>query len=538
MSLRLTKFRSLTGNRILVFAALLLCVVFPKTAHTTPNVEACAFDRLEIAFDSAAAKEIPKEPNRTLEYSSKQDSFLKLGFINESVWLRFNIKEHPRSRCFLRIPQVTLDAAVLFSKSSVQISGDRFQYSDRSIDDYYPVFHLEPSEVRNENDEYYLWIKTSSIINFPILLESGLEYQKGNYYRNLLILFTLVLSLFITLLTGFIYRQTLDPIYLSIVGFLIFVSLEGWACYANGYKYLWPNAPEFQNITPPLFAFLALACSTYFMVQFLSPSSLHKIFRSLLSGAAIGIVCVAVFTSFIADRPFVVKTFSWTFVGVSFLIVLSTLSVIRSFGPARKIALCMIPIAGSVLISVLYYLGFIQYHEYFVHAYVLSLPSVYVVVMVSIVDREKFVRRKNLSRAYDIQQMQEKLKSPPRISGPELPNKTPSIQFSLDHLLKVERIFKNPELSKEDLASILKITPLDLEKYVQDVSKAQSFEIYVNQFRVEEAKHLLKTRTDLKQSEIAHRAGFVSGREMEKSFKTLTGMTPSEYKLMLFPESI
>ncbi|TGL80531.1 7TM diverse intracellular signaling domain-containing protein [Leptospira yasudae] len=538
MSLRLTKFRTLTGDRLLVFAALLLCFVFPKTVHTTPNVEACAFDHLQIAFDSTPAKEIPKEPNRTLEYSSKQDSFLKLGFIKESVWLRFNIKEHPRSRCFIRIPQVTLDAAVLFSKSSVQISGDRFQYSERSIDDYYPVFHLEPSEARNENDEYYLWIKTSSIINFPILLESGLEYQKGNYYRNLLILFTLVLSLFITLLTGFIYRQTLDPIYLSIVGFLIFISLEGWACYANGYKYLWPNAPEFQNITPPLFAFLALACSTYFMVQFLSPSSLNKFFRSLLSGAAIGIVCVAVFTSFITDRPFVVKTFSWTFVGVSFLIVLSTLSVIRSFGPARKIALCMIPIAGSVLISVLYYLGFIQYHEYFVHAYVLSLPSVYIVVMVSIVDREKFVRRKNLSRAYDIQQMQEKLKSPPRISGPELPNKTPSIQFSLDHLLKVERIFKNPELSKEDLASILKITPLDLEKYVQEVSKAQSFEIYVNQFRVEEAKHLLKTRTDLKQSEIAQRAGFVSGREMEKSFKTLTGMTPSEYKLMLFPESI
>lgn len=537
MPLRLIKWKAEKGARIAVLI-LFFCFISADLLYSDPKSEICEFDKIEFALDKDVSREIPKVPKTNSNFQPKENSFLKLGFIQESVWLRFNVKQHPRSRCFVRIPQVTLDAAVLFSKSSVQISGDRFQYSERSIDDYYPVFHLEPNETQNEDNQYYLWIKTSSIINFPILLESGLEYEKGSYYRNLLILFTLVLSLFVTLLTGFIYRQTLDPIYLNIVGFLVFVSLEGWACYANGYKYLWPNAPEFQNITPPLFAFLALACATYFMAQFLSPSSLNKFFRSMLSTTAIAIICFAVFSSFISDRPMVVKAFSWTFLYVAALTVISTLSVIRSFAPAKKIALCMIPIAGSVLITVSYYLDFLKYHEYFVHAYVLSLPMIYIVVMISLGDREKFVRRKSLSRAYDIQQMQEKLKTPARISGVEFQSKTPSIQFSLDHLLKVERIFKNPELSKDDLASILKVTPQDLDTFVQEFSKLPSFEAYVNQYRVEEAKHLLKTRTDLKQSEIAHRAGFVSGREMEKSFKTLTGMTPSEYKLMLFPESI
>lgn len=537
MPLRLIKLIAGKGARIVVLI-LFFCSVSSNFLYADPNEETCEFDKIEFALDDDSSREIPKIPNTKLDFKPKETAFLKLGFIKEAVWLRFNVKRHPRSRCFVRIPQVTLDAAVLFSKSSVQISGDRFQYSERSIDDYYPVFHLEPYEVQNEDNRYYLWIKTSSIINFPILVESGLEYEKGSYYRNLLILFTLVLSLFVTLLTGFIYRQTLDPIYLNIVGFLIFVSLEGWACYANGYKYLWPNAPEFQNITPPLFAFLALACSTYFMVQFLSPSSLNKFFRSALSATAISIVGFAVFSAFISERPTVVKSFSWAFICVSALIVISTLSVIRSFTPAKKIALCMIPIAGSGLITVLYYLDFLKYHEYFVHAYVLSLPTIYVVVMISLGDREKFVRRKSLRRAYDIQQMQERLKTPARISGMEFQSKTPSIQFSLDHLLKVERIFKNPELSKDDLASILKVAPQDLDRFVQESSNLSSFETYVNQYRVEEAKHLLKTRTDLKHSEIAHRAGFVSGREMEKSFKTLTGMTPSEYKLMLFPESI
>ncbi|XDD49999.1 7TM diverse intracellular signaling domain-containing protein [Leptospira sp. WS92.C1] len=514
-------------------------VVLPFSfLFSNSNSEICEFDQISISLENTESKELPKKPKKNLNYLSKENPFLKLGFIKESVWIRFRVKEYPRSRCFLRIPQVTLDSALLFSKSSTQISGDRFPYSERSIDDYYPVFHLEPSDTNNEEKDYYLWIQTSSIINFPLILESGLEYEKGSYYRSLLILFVLVLSLFITLLTGFAYRQTLDPIYLNIVGFLIFISLEGWACYSNGYKYLWSNSPEFQNISPPLFAFLSLACSTYFMHQFLLPASPNKIIRFLLSTSAIFTAIIGIVSSFLSDRPIVVKTFSWMFLTISLIILVSTFSLIRNFKPAKKIMLCILPISGSVLITVLYYLDLIPYNEYYIHAYVLSLPAVYVVVMVSLSDREKFVRRKTVSKAYDIQQLQEKLKKPNRFSESETPNKLPSIQFSLDHLLKVERIFKNPDLTKEDLTTILKITSVELDEFIQKTANISSFENYLNQHRVGEAKHLLRTRSNLKNADIAQRSGFSSLREMEKSFKTLTGVTPSEYKLMVKPESI
>ncbi|MBM9579508.1 helix-turn-helix domain-containing protein [Leptospira sp. 201903070] len=521
-----------------VFFFVFLSFVSPNLLYSNPQTEICEFGKIEIATDRNPSDSIPTKPKTDLPYSELKKHFVKFGFIKEAVWIRFSIKEYPRSRCFLRIPQVTLDAAKVFSKSSVQISGDRFQYSERSVDDYYPVFHLEPSEDKNAENIYYLWIQTSSIINFPLLLESGLEYEKGSYYRNLIILFMLVLSLFISLLTIFVYRQTLDSIYLNTVGFLIFVSLEGWACFASGYKYLWPMFPEFQNITPPLFALLALACSLHFMYQFLLPSSLPKFLQRMLFGGAIVVLLLAVYTSFLPHRPLAVRIFAWTYIVACSLIIICTVLVFRSFKPARKITLCMIPIVGSVMITLLYYLDVFQYNEYTVHAYVLALPTIYVVVMISLSDREKFVRRKFLSRAYDIQQLQEKLRKPDRLTDPESKNKAPSLQFSIDHLFKVERIFKNPELTKEDLASILRITPFDLEQFIQETSKLQSFEGYTNQYRVEEAKHLLKTRKDLKHLDIARRSGFVSAREMEKSFKTLTGMTPSEYRLMLYPESI
>nr|PJZ91342.1 transcriptional regulator [Leptospira ellisii] len=519
----------------MLFPSFAFLLSVSTAAQASPNAEICRFERIDVALDPEQSGEIPKEPKKNLAYTQKETPLLKFGFISDAIWLRFSISDYPRSRCFLRIPQVTLDAAALFSKKSIQTSGDRFPYPERTIDDYYPTFHLEPYEEDDGKHYYYLWIKTSSIVNFPLLLESGLEYQRGSYFRNLLILFILVLSLFITLLTGFVYRQTLDPIYLSIVGFLIFISLEGWACFANGYKYLWPYAPEFQNITPPLFAFLALACSAYFVYQFLSPGSPSRIVRFSLFGTATLLATYGILSSFSTDRPFVVKSFSWSFVFTAVSILTSILSVVRSFAPAKKIALCVIPIAGSVLITTLYYMDLIRYNEYSIHAYVISLPAIYVVVMISLSDREKFVRRKTISRAYDIQQLQEKLKKP---IGAEQAPKAPSIQFSLDHLFKVERIFKNPDLTKEDLTSILRISPEELEEYIQKNENISSFEIYINRYRVEEAKHLLKTRNNLKSSEIAQRSGFGSTREMEKSFKSLIGMTPSEYKLMIRPESI
>nr|WP_156781875.1 7TM diverse intracellular signaling domain-containing protein [Leptospira tipperaryensis] len=521
-----------------VLFLIILGFASPNSLYSNPQTEICEFGKIEFATDPNPNNSIPLKPKTDLPYSELKKPFLKFGFIKEAVWVRFSIKEYPRSRCFLRIPQVTLDAASVFSNSTIQISGDRFPYPERSVDDYYPVFHLEPLEDSNAENIYYLWVQTSSIINFPLLLESGVEYEKGSYYRNLSILFTLVLSLFISLLTGFVYRQTLDPIYLNIVGFLIFVSLEGWACFASGYKYLWPMFPEFQNITPPLFALLALGCSVHFMYQFLSATSLPKIFLRMLLGGSFIVLFLAIYTSFLSYRPLAVRIFAWTYIVACTLIIISTILVFASFRPARKITLCMIPIVGSVMITLLYYLDVIPYNEYAVHAYVLALPTVYVVVMISLSDREKFVRRKSLSRAYDIQQLQEKLRKPDRIADPDSKNKAPSLQFSLDHLFKVERIFKNPELTKEDLASILRITPFDLEQFIQESTQLPSFESYTNQYRVEEAKYLLKTRKDLKHLDVARRSGFISAREMEKYFKTFTGMTPSEFKLMIDPESI
>ena len=51
---------------------------------------------------------------------------------------------------------------------------------------------------------------------------------------------------------------------------------------------------------------------------------------------------------------------------------------------------------------------------------------------------------------------------------------------------------------------------------------------YVNQFRIEESKLLLRGGA-LSMGEIAKKLGFSSQQHFSRQFRTVTGMTPSEY---------
>lgn len=83
-----------------LFLILFLSFVLSKEIHSSPVAEICEFDQIEFALDPDLSNEVPKEPKKSLVFLPKENSFLKLGFIKESVWIRFNIKQYPRSRCF------------------------------------------------------------------------------------------------------------------------------------------------------------------------------------------------------------------------------------------------------------------------------------------------------------------------------------------------------------------------------------------------------------------------------------------------------
>ncbi|MCR6642080.1 MAG: AraC family transcriptional regulator [Sporocytophaga sp.] len=88
--------------------------------------------------------------------------------------------------------------------------------------------------------------------------------------------------------------------------------------------------------------------------------------------------------------------------------------------------------------------------------------------------------------------------------------------------------FNNAEL---DLSLVSKKTGVN-QRYISETISEKfncNFKTYVNQIRINEAKRLLKD-SDLNIGEIAYSVGFSSPGSFNRVFKSLTGMTPSEFQ--------
>ena len=89
------------------------------------------------------------------------------------------------------------------------------------------------------------------------------------------------------------------------------------------------------------------------------------------------------------------------------------------------------------------------------------------------------------------------------------------------------RSYRNPDISLETLAQQLNISSKHLSQVINE--SGQHFYDLINQYRIEEAKHLLKEQNGDNILQIAYRTGFNSKPTFNAAFKKMTGMTPSEY---------
>ncbi|MEW6367377.1 MAG: helix-turn-helix transcriptional regulator [Acidobacteriota bacterium] len=97
-------------------------------------------------------------------------------------------------------------------------------------------------------------------------------------------------------------------------------------------------------------------------------------------------------------------------------------------------------------------------------------------------------------------------------------------------LMEEEELYLTPSLSVDQLAQKLHIQPRHLSQTINDCA-GQSFIDFVNRYRIEEAKRLLKDpehkRTIL---EVAYQSGFNSKATFNSAFRKSAGMTPSRFR--------
>lgn len=98
------------------------------------------------------------------------------------------------------------------------------------------------------------------------------------------------------------------------------------------------------------------------------------------------------------------------------------------------------------------------------------------------------------------------------------------IQIAVDS----KHIYKNPNLTLSLLAQEIKIRPQLLSQFIND-NMNKSYTQFINEYRIEEAKKILKQGINLKMEVVAEHCGFNSTSTFYSAFKKITGTTPVNY---------
>jgi AraC-like DNA-binding protein len=106
-----------------------------------------------------------------------------------------------------------------------------------------------------------------------------------------------------------------------------------------------------------------------------------------------------------------------------------------------------------------------------------------------------------------------------------------SLGVALHQKMEKEKLFLNPDLSLNALATALNVTPKKLSQLLNEKFQ-QSFFDFVNTYRIREAENIFEKNTDPKLTvlEVMYQCGFNSKSSFNTIFKSKTGITPSEYR--------
>lgn len=122
---------------------------------------------------------------------------------------------------------------------------------------------------------------------------------------------------------------------------------------------------------------------------------------------------------------------------------------------------------------------------------------------------------------------------PAEIQKPE----TPAATTDTDHylfkrivrLIQEEKLYLNPDLSRQDLLDQLAINKNHFSQIMQK-NLQMTLPEYLNQLRVQHAIALMKQHPHFTTQALAEESGFKNVRNFQRNFKSVTGMTFTEYK--------
>jgi len=108
-------------------------------------------------------------------------------------------------------------------------------------------------------------------------------------------------------------------------------------------------------------------------------------------------------------------------------------------------------------------------------------------------------------------------------------NKANTLLEQLYAYMRDQKPYRNPALKSLDVAAQLNISTHQLSQLLND-NLGKSFAIFVNDYRIEEAKRIIRDNTKYTLEAIGNESGFNSKSTFYTTFKRIVGKTPAKYK--------
>ncbi len=106
----------------------------------------------------------------------------------------------------------------------------------------------------------------------------------------------------------------------------------------------------------------------------------------------------------------------------------------------------------------------------------------------------------------------------------------PSRLFSqIDEYIRSERLYTDPNLQRQDVLDHFSINKNTLNALFNEHNGGLSFPAYINNLRLEEGQHLLRSNSAMTITDIANAIGF-SAPNFREQFKKKFGITPTEFR--------
>lgn len=103
---------------------------------------------------------------------------------------------------------------------------------------------------------------------------------------------------------------------------------------------------------------------------------------------------------------------------------------------------------------------------------------------------------------------------------------------ALDKVMREQQLYLNPALSLAMLAKKVGNLHTTVSQVINE-NLNKSFNLYINEFRIQHAKNLVITESHLNMELVAERSGFNSNSTFFAAFKKITGQTPAGYRAVV-----